>query len=81
MTTATATRAPVGREVCCRRCRGLVSRDGQPIHDHHPSCTYWSLRCRICQTPIQDHAVVPPHEVHEELCFLCGDLLEVESHP
>lgn len=68
--------------VRCTHCPGIISVDGQPVHDHHPSCTYWSLRCRICQTPITGrNALAPRHNEHNELCFMCGDHLEVESHP
>lgn len=62
-------------------CRGVITRDGEPVHEHHPSRRYWSLRCRICQQPIAGLHSRAPHPDREELCFLCGDLLEVDSHP
>lgn len=68
-------------EVRCRKCRGVISRDGEEIHDHHPSCSYWSLRCRICELPIVGSKARARHQEHDELCFMCGDALEVDSHP
>ena len=80
-TTATRTTAPV-HLVRCTHCPGVITADGQAVHDHHPSCSYWSLRCRVCQTPITGtHGGIPPHENRPELCHFCGDLLEAESHP
>lgn len=79
MSLATAPVAPT--EHRCGYCRGVITRDGTPVHEHHPSCRYWSLRCRICQQPIVGLHSRAPHPVRDELCFLCGDLLEVDSHP
>lgn len=79
--TTLATR-PVGAHLArCSHCPGVVAVDGQPVHDHHPSCTYWSLRCRICQVALNDHDGQPAHPDRAELCFMCGDLIEVDSHP
>lgn len=68
-------------EVRCSTCRGLIAAGGQEIHDHHPSCTYWSLRCRICEQPLLGTGARATHPTRPELCFLCGDALDVESHP
>lgn len=79
MSLATTHLAP--HEQRCPRCSGVITRDGAPVHEHHPSCSYWSLRCRICQLPIVGLHSRAPHPTREELCFMCGDLLEVDSHP
>lgn len=39
------------------------------------------MRCRICQKPLVGMGAAARHPVHAELCFMCGELLEVESRP
>lgn len=67
--------------VRCSHCPGVVSRDGRLVHDHHTSCSYWTLRCPICWQPLVGMAAAARHPARPELCFKCGDLLEVASHP
>lgn len=69
------------RVVRCNHCPGVIRRDGQRVHDHHPSCSWWSMRCRICQKPLVGLGASARHPEQAELCFMCGDFLEVESHP
>lgn len=65
----------------CFECGGAIAKDGQEAHEHEPSCSYWGLRCFICRIGLSGTGGAAFHPAHPELCFWCGDRLEVDSHP
>lgn len=67
--------------VLCSKCEGTIARDGLEVHDHEASCSYWRLRCWSCRRPLDDRNGQPSHPQRPELCFMCGDALDAESHP